>query len=119
VPAEPNHFRGDVWLVDFGVHPEDPEQAFQRPAVIVSDDQLHHPALKMVVVVPGTTTQRLIPLHALVEPDDENGLAATTAFQVEQVRAISTARLAERLGRLDAQSRHTIDEILRNALRLH
>lgn len=119
MPAEPTHFRGDIWLVDFGVHPEDPEQAFQRPAVIVSDDQLHHPTLRMVVVVPGTTTQRPVPLHVPIEPDDRNGLTATTAFQVEQVRSISAARLVERLGRLDAESRHTIDEILRNALHLH
>lgn len=119
MPAEPTHFRGDIWLVDFGPHPEDPEQAFQRPAVIVSDDHLHHPTLKMVVVVPGTSTQRPIPLHVPVEPDDHNGLTSTTAFQVEQVRSISTARLIERLGWLDAQARHTIDEILRNALRLH
>ena len=47
--------RGDVWLVDFGAEPEDPEQAFLRPVVIVSDDRLHHPNLRMVVVVPGTS----------------------------------------------------------------
>lgn len=116
--AEPTHHRGDIWLVDFGAHPEDPEQAFQRPAVIVSDDKLHHPALRMVVVIPGTTTQRPIPLHVPVEPDDGNGLRATTSFQVEQVRSISAARLVDRLGRLDAESSHTVDEILRTALGL-
>jgi len=119
MPTEPTHTRGDVWLVDFGTRAEDPEQAFRRPAVIVSDDHLHHPALQMVIVVPGTTTLRDIPLHVTVEPDPANGLTATTGFQVEQVRSISTARLVERLGRLDAPSRHTVDEILRNALHLH
>ncbi len=54
-----------------------------------------------------------------VEPDAGNGLLDVTAFQVEQVRAISTARLVERLGRLDASARHTLDEILRNVLDLH
>jgi mRNA interferase MazF len=110
--------RGDVWLVDFGVDPQDPEQAFQRPAVIVSDDRLHHPNLQMVIVVPGTTTLRRLPLHVAVEPDADNGLDESTAFQVEQLRAVSTSRLANRLGRLDAVSRHTIDEILRSALNL-
>jgi mRNA-degrading endonuclease toxin of MazEF toxin-antitoxin module len=119
VPAEPTHFRGDVWLVDFGAHPEDPEQAFHRSALIVSDDHLHHPNLRLVIVVPGTTTLRRLPLHVVVEPDDDNGLDRPTAFQVEQVRAISTTRLVERLGRLDAEARHTVDEILRNALHLH
>ena len=110
--------RGDVWLVDFGADPKDPEQAFLRPAVVVSDDRLHHPNLRMVVVVPGTSTIRQIPLHAVVSPDRGNGLSAETAFQVEQVRAVSTGRLVERLGRLDALGRLEIDEILRNVLSL-
>lgn len=119
MPAEPTYVRGDLWSVDFGVHPEDPEQAFRRPALIVSDDLLHHPNLRLVVVVPGTTTMRSLPLHVVVEPDDDNGLDERTALQVEQVRSISSVRLIERIGRLDAEARHTVDEILRNVLRLH
>ena len=110
--------RGDVWLVDFGAEPKDPEQAFLRPAVIVSDDRLHHPNLRMVIVVPGTSTIRRIPLHVVLSPDHNNGLATETAFQVEQVRAVSTRRLVERLGRIDAPASRAIDEILHNALGL-
>lgn len=110
--------RGEVWLVDFGADRQDPEQAFLRPAVIVSDDRLHHPNLRMVIVVPGTSTIRRIPLHVALSPDRDNGLTTETAFQVEQVRAVSTDRLVERLGRLDTVGRHNIDEILRNALDL-
>ncbi len=110
--------RGDVWIIDFGADPTDPEQAFLRPAVIVSDDRLHHPRLRMVIVVPGTTTVRDVALHEVVDPDVHNGLAATTAFQGEQIRAVSSVRLLERLGRLDATARFGLDEILRAALRL-
>ena len=110
--------RGDVWLVDFSSSPERPEQAFQRPAVIVSDDRLHHPRLRVVIVVPGTTTIRRLPLHVVVEPAPTNGLTAQTAFQVEQVRSISTARLVARLGSLDAMTQHAVDDILRDVLRL-
>jgi mRNA interferase MazF len=119
VAAEPTHRRGDLWVVDFGAHREDPEQAFFRPAVIVSDDHLHHPNLAMVVVIPGTTAVRGIPLHVSVEPDAGNGLDRVTGFQVEQVRAVSARRLVERLGQLDAQARYAIDEILRAVLHLH
>ena len=108
--------RGDIWLVDFGADPHDPEQAFLRPAVIVSDDRLHHPNLMMVIVVPGTSTIRGIGLHAVVSPDRGNGLVTETAFQVEQVRAVSTGRLVNRLGRLGAPNRDAIDAILRSAL---
>ncbi len=110
--------RGDVWLADFGSDPADPEQAFLRPAIIVSHNRLHHPRLQMVIVIPGTSTIRQLPLHIAVEPDGENGLDTRTAFQVEQVRAISTRRLIDHLGRLDAPSQEQVDEILRNALDL-
>lgn len=115
---EGRRLRGDVWLVDFGADPKNPEQAFRRPAVIVSDDRLNHPSLRMVIVVPGTSTIRQVPLHVVVEPDGDNGLAVVTAMQVEQVRAVSIERLVEPLGRLDLSSRHAIDEILRNVLSL-
>ena len=108
--------RGDIWLVDFGTDPQDPEQAFLRPAAIVSENRLHHPNLQMVIVVPGTSTIRGIPLHVVLRPDHSNGLTTKTAFQAEQVRAISTDRLVERLGQLDAPGLHAIEEILRNAL---
>ena len=116
--ADGRFVRGDVWSVDFGADPEHPEQAFRRPALIVSDDRLHHPNLRMVIVVPGTSTIRRVPLHVVIEPDDGSGLSAATAFQVEQVRAVSIARLVKRLGRLDPVSRHAIDEILRNVFSL-
>jgi mRNA interferase MazF len=114
--AEGRLVRGDVWSVDFGADPEDPEQAFRRPALIIFEGRLHHPNLRMVIVVPGASQIRPAPLHVVAGPDGEAGLLVATAFQVEQVRAVSIGRLVERLGRLDPVSRHSIDEILRNAL---
>lgn len=116
--SEARLHRGEVWLADFGTDPRDPEQAFRRPAVVVSDDRLHHPNLKMVIVVPGTSTIRGIPLHVVVSPDRGNGLASDTAFQVEQVRAVSTGRLVDRLGRIDAPALRALDEVLRSTLSL-
>lgn len=115
---ESNILRGDIWLVDFGTDPTDPEQAFHRPAVVVSDDRLHHPNLALAIVVPGTSTVRSVPLHVVVDPDADNGLAMTTAFQVEQVRAVSVRHLLQRLGHLDSPTLYSIDDVLRNALHL-
>lgn len=110
--------RGDIWMADFGAAPSDPEQGYHRPAVIVSDDRLHHPNLNLVVVVPGTTTIRSLPLHVHVGPDSANGLGAPTAFQAEQVRSISTARLLRPLGALDVESRYALEDVLRSVLKL-
>jgi len=116
--AEPRFVRGDLWTIDFGANPADPGQAFRRPGLIVSDDRLHHPNLRMVIVVPGTSTIRPVPLHVVVAPGAGTGLVASTAFQVEQVRAVSVARFVERLGRVNQVDGHAIDQILRNALSL-
>ena len=115
---DPLPARGEVWLVDFGLDPEDPEQAFARPALVVSDDRLHHPGLGLVIVVPGTSVTRGLPLHVVVDSEPENGLTRTTAFQVEQVRAVSNRRLGRKLGVLRAEHRYQIDDVLRAVLRL-
>ena len=117
-PSDVRFRRGEIWVVDFGDNPSDPEQGFHRPALIVSDDRLHHPNLQMLVVVPGTTTIRSLPLHVLATPDLHNGLVAETALQVEQVRAVSSARLIARLGVAGAETRYAIDDVLRRVLRL-
>lgn len=111
--------RGEVWTADFGSDPEDPEQAFRRPALIVSDNRLHHPRLRMVVVIPGTSKIRRLPLHVEVRPDAVNGLTVATAFQVEQIRAVSVNRLIERLGFLEPMLCQTVDETLRSVLALN
>lgn len=110
--------RGEIWSVDFGSDPTDPEQAFIRPAIVVSDDRLHDPRLKMCIVVPGTTTIRRVSPHLVIEPDAENGLAALTAFQPEQVRSVSIARLGDRVGHAGARAIAQLDELLRTVLRL-
>jgi mRNA interferase MazF len=118
VKTDPLPARGDVWLVDFGLDPQDPEQAFERPALVVSDDRLHHPGLGLVIVVPGTSVTRGLPLHVVAAPEPENGLTRPTAFQVEQVRAVSKRRLGPRLGVLGAEHRYQVDDVLRAVLRL-
>lgn len=110
--------RGDVWQVDLGPDPTDPEQAFLRPVIVVSDDRLHDPRLRMCIIVPGTSTIRRVSLHLVVEPDATNGLDALTAFQPEQVRAVSVERLQQRLGHVGAVVTSQLDELLRNVMNL-
>ena len=115
---EPTRLRGDIWLAGLGNDPADPEQAFIRPVLIVSDKGLHHASFGMVVIVPATSTIRDIALHVIAEPDTENGLTVASAFQTEQVRSISTRRLHARIGRLGVAERHVVDELLRTVLTL-
>lgn len=110
--------RGEIWRIDLGSDPTDPEQAFARPGIVVSDDRLHDPRLRMCVVVPGTSTIRRVSLHLVVEPDVDNGLDSLTAFEAEQVRAVPVDRLQQRLGTAGALVVGQLDELLRTVLSL-
>lgn len=72
----------------------------------------------MCLVVPGTSTIRRVSLHLVVEPDAADGLDALTAFQPEQVRPISVARLQRRLGSAGVLVTAQLDELLRTVLSL-
>ncbi len=57
-------------------------------------------------------------MHVVVSPSRGNGLVTETAFQVEQVRAVSTRRLVDRLGQIEAHPAHDLDKMLRSILSL-
>ena len=107
-----------MWLVDFGSNPERPEQAFQRPAVIVSDDRLHHPRLRIVIVVPGITTIRRLPLHVVVEPEPSNGSHRTDGVpgRTSPLSQHGQARLTSRV--VGRSVERVVDDVLRDVLHL-
>jgi mRNA interferase MazF len=112
--------RGDVYRVDL-----DPaaaaEQNKTRPCVIVSNDGSNATAQRLgrgvVTIVPITTHVSFVGVGfevAVTSPDDiaAMGLAGTSRVQANQVRTVSTARLARRIGRCRAELLGAIDEAL-------
>jgi mRNA interferase MazF len=94
--------RGDVWLVNF-----DPTIGSEinktRPAVIVSSDALG--ILPVHIVVPLTDWKDKYARnfwHVKIVSDDTNGLSKASAVDTLQIRSISTARLARKLGRVSS-----------------
>jgi mRNA interferase MazF len=84
--------RGEVWLVDLNPV-RGHEQGWQRPALILSNDQFNNGPAGLVVVVPLTTTERpKMPLRVRIDPP-EGGLRKTSFALCEAVRSISTNRL--------------------------
>jgi mRNA interferase MazF len=87
--------RGEVWLVNF-----DPiqghEQAGVRPALVLSVDAFNA-AAGLVTVLPITSKPRALRTRVEVSPP-EAGLKKVSYVIGEQVRTISTARLAKRMG---------------------
>jgi mRNA interferase MazF len=105
--------RGEIWTVDFG-EPVGHEQAYRRPAVVVSSDRLNASRAELVIVVPLTRTRRGLPSHVEIAPDG-SGLAGPSYAKTEDVKSVSTHRLVRRLGRAQAPN---LDEIGRALLML-
>lgn len=110
--------RGDIWMVDFSV-PVGSEAAYQRPAVIVSNNSANQSASTLrrgvVSVVPITSNAHKIYPFQVRLAAGTCGLAHESKAQAEQVRAVATERFRARVGRVPPATMKELDQ----ALRLH
>ena len=90
--------RGEIWLVNL-----DPTMGSEikktRPAVIISSDLVG--ILPLKVIVPFTYWKDRFASAAWmvrIDPDENNGLAKSSAADGLQVRSVSQQRLIKRLG---------------------
>jgi mRNA interferase MazF len=108
--------RGEICLV--GLDPtKRREQAGMRPALVVSVDIFNHGAAELVVVIPITSKAKGIPLHVEVTPP-EGGFTMTSFVKCEDLRSISTSRLARRLGMVSSPTIDNVEDRLRILLGL-
>jgi mRNA interferase MazF len=105
-------WRGEVHDVDLGHEP-----AFRRPAVVVSVDILNNGPGEVVVVVPITSAAYGLRSHIEIE-EGSSGLDHTSYARCDQLRVISTARLASRRGMLAPDQMSAIDQALHFVLDL-
>ena len=98
--------RGEIWTVNLNPT-RGHEQAGQRPALVVSADQLNASAAGLIVVIPLTTKGRGIPLHVEMQPPD-GGVQRTSFAMCENIRAVVKERLTKRWGMV---SRDTMKEV--------
>lgn len=109
-------WRGEVYDVDLG-QPVGHEPAFRRPAVVVSVDMLNNGPGQLVMVVPIASADYGLRSHVEVEPGS-SGLGHTSYARCDQLRVISTARLASRRGMIAPDQMRAIDQALRFVLDL-
>jgi mRNA-degrading endonuclease toxin of MazEF toxin-antitoxin module len=92
-------------MVDFG-NPIGTEIGMEHPAVVVSIQEINNAATVTgrVIIVPATSTRvtnaqgKLLTIHHEVPASGSNGLAHTTYFLSEQVRAASIVRFRRKMG---------------------
>ncbi len=110
--------RGEIWMVDLA-NPVGAEAAFERPAVIVSNNAANESASAMgrgvVAVLPITgNIRRVYPFQVRLTARS-CGLSRDSKAQAEQVRAIAFARLRRRVGQAPQQTMNEVEA----AMRLH
>jgi mRNA interferase MazF len=106
---------GDVVDLDLGL-PQGREAGFRHPVVVVSAQRILSAETSVVYVVPLTSTVRGFHSEITIEPDEHNGLTATSAAQCQHLRAVSTRRIVSARGNVGAamlaQIRETIAMML-------
>ncbi len=110
--------RGEIRWVDLSPA-RGAEASKRRPAVIVSNDGANTTAARLgrgvVTVVPVmSNTERVFPFQVLLEAST-TGIERDSKAQAEQVRSVAVERIGARIGVLDADVLHALDD----ALRLH
>ena len=109
--------QGEVWMTDFG-NPSGPEQAGQRPAIILQDNLLND-ALVTVIVVPITTNLKRLLMPATLRLDaGEGGLPQESVVLGYQVQVRGKARLLQKLGELSPERLADVQDAVLTALGL-
>jgi mRNA interferase MazF len=109
-------WRGQVYDVDLG-QPVGHEPAFLRPAVVMSVDAVNDGPGGLVAVVPISSTSYGLRSHVEIEPE-LSGLDHLSYARCDQLRVISTQRIAAHRGLVTSAAMQEIEQALRFILGL-
>jgi len=108
--------RGEVWFARLDPV-EGHEQGGTRPVMVLSPDILTASLAALVTVVPITSRKKAIRSRVEVKPP-EGGLITVSYIICEQVRTISTSRLAKLTGAVSPETMKAVEGIVRMVLGL-
>jgi mRNA interferase MazF len=84
---------------------------------VLSSDIFNRGPAELLIIVPLTTRERRIWTHVRIDPP-EGGLRATSFAMCEDIRSISTQRLASYWGAIGADTMAIVEDRLRVLLNL-
>jgi mRNA interferase MazF len=103
--------RGEIWLLDLNPV-RGREQSGMRPCLVISVDPFNQGPASLVIVIPITTKDRKIRTHLKVSPP-EGGVREVCYIKCEDVRSVSTERLASRWGHVASATLQGVEDRLR------
>jgi len=109
--------RGDIVRVDFGA-PVGHEQAGQRPALVVHDDDGTNVSIITIIPFTSNSSAMRFPHTIQIKSSPQNGLQTDSILLVFQLRAIDRSRVAGKLGRLEEEIQQLVDSEIRLMLGL-
>src|SRR5579872_2405439 len=114
----PSPRRGEIWDVNWSPG-RGAEQQGTRPALVIQNDRgngsLSYP---LTIVASMSRTERELPLHVRIAPNEENGLSDFTDVKCEQLMTIEKTRLLRRRGTITPDELTRVDLALRLSLNL-
>src|SRR5215471_20257235 len=117
-PTPQSPRRGEIWDVNWSPG-RGAEQQGTRPALVIQNDRgnasLSYP---LTIVASMSRTERELPLHVRITPNEENGLTDYTDVKCEQVMTIEKSRLLRRRGSINSEELHRVDVALKLSLNL-
>ena len=129
VQPSPKHFdahqhhinsprRGEIWDVNWSPG-RGAEQQGTRPALVIQNDRGNaSPSYPLTIVASMSRTERELPLHVRISPNEENGLTNDTDVKCEQVMTIEKSRLLRKRGSISPEELTRVDNALKLSLDL-
>ena len=114
----PSPRRGEIWDVNWSPG-RGAEQQGTRPALVIQNDRGNSSSsYPLTIVASMSRTEREIPLHVRIAPNEENGLTDFTDVKCEQVMTIEKSRLLRRRGSISPEELTRVDNALKISLDL-
>ncbi len=114
----PSPRRGEIWDVNWSPG-RGAEQQGTRPALIIQNDRGNaSPTYPLTIVASMSRTERELPLHVRISPNEENGLSDYTDVKCEQIMTIEKSRLLRRRGSISLEELNRVDVALKLSLSL-
>ena len=110
--------RGEIWWVSLP-EPQGSEPGYSRPMVVIQANDFNRSRINTVIVAVMTSNLKLAsaPGNLLIK-SKQSGLARDSVINVSQLLTVDKSLLTERMGELNPQHMHQLEEGLRLVLAL-